>query len=58
MALISVMPIRGVTASVFTETPTPTGKIKKHLLPLPVLSPLAVPLPIKIITIVRAVMTS
>ena len=29
--------LRGVTASVFTETPTPTGKIKKHLLLLPVL---------------------
>ena len=37
MALMSVIPILGVTALVFTETPTPTGKIKKHLLLLPVL---------------------
>ena len=33
MVLMSVMPMRGVTASVFTETPTPTGKIKKASAP-------------------------
>ena len=33
MALMSVIPTRGVTASVFTETPTPTGKIKKASAP-------------------------
>ena len=29
MELMNVMPTRGVMASVFSETPTPAGKIKK-----------------------------